>query len=80
MSIDRLTECFREVFEDESLVLQPDLVAKDVKKWDSFNHINLMIALEEEFDVMLAPDEIHKARSVGDLVELLQTKGCEIKW
>ena len=37
MSLKKLTDLFRETFEDESLVLRPDLTAQDVEKWDSFN-------------------------------------------
>jgi acyl carrier protein len=80
MSIRKLEEIFHEVFEDESIVLAPDLSARDIKNWDSFNHINLMIALEGEFDVTLAPDEVQKAQNVNDLVALLQKKGCDIQW
>ena len=78
MSIDRLTEIFRETFDDESIVLNRDLAAKDVKDWNSFNHINLMIAIETEFDVVLQPQEVQAAGSVGDLVDLLKTKGCDL--
>jgi acyl carrier protein len=29
-----------------------------IEEWDSVKHINLMMALEEEFDVQFSPDEI----------------------
>jgi acyl carrier protein len=29
-----------------------------IEEWDSLKHINLMMALEEEFDVQFSPDEI----------------------
>ena len=29
-----------------------------IEEWDSLKHINLMMALEEEFDMQFSPDEI----------------------
>lgn len=80
MSIANLTAVFREVFEDDSLVLRPDMSARDVPNWDSLNHINLMIAIEAAFAVTLSPGEVQGARSVGDLVKLLQARDCQISW
>jgi acyl carrier protein len=80
MGVERLARIFRDVFEDDAIELVPTLAAKDVRNWDSFNHVNLMIAIETEFGVALDPTEVHKARSVGDLVGLLQAKGCDISW
>ena len=79
MNKNRLTKVFCNTFEDDTIVLRRDLRPRDVKNWDSFNHINLMIAVENEFDVILQPKEVHEARSVGELVDLLKTKGCKIK-
>ena len=76
--MNNLTTIFRDVFQDPSLVLRPELAAKDVKNWDSVNHINLMIAVEMEYNVVLNPVEVQQARTVGDLVRLLQAKGCQI--
>ncbi|NQV79666.1 MAG: acyl carrier protein [Alphaproteobacteria bacterium] len=80
MSLEKLTRIFQEVFEEPSLVLSPELDAKAVRNWDSFNHINLMIALEGEFEVVLNPAEVQQIKSVGDLVDLLKAKGIDIAW
>ena len=78
MSIGLLTEIFRDTFDDETIILRADLEAKDVKNWNSFTHISLMISIETEFNVILQPIEVQKASNVGDLIELLKTKGCEL--
>ena len=46
---EELTEVFREVLDDASLVLRPDLTADEVAEWDSINHIRLMLAVQEHF-------------------------------
>lgn len=80
MSIERLTGVFREVFEDPALEITPALTARDVPNWDSFNHINLVIAIESEFNVKFKTKEIKDMAHVGDLVTLLRAKGCTIDW
>jgi acyl carrier protein len=80
MNFDRLTQVFRQTFEDDELVLTPELSAREVLQWDSFNHINLVIMIEIEFSVRLTTDEIGDMRNVGDLVSTLKEKGIEIDW
>ncbi|MBO34550.1 MAG: acyl carrier protein [Rhodospirillaceae bacterium] len=80
MSLKKLTDLFRETFEDESLVLRPDLTARDVEKWDSFNHISLVIGIETIFDITLTTKEISAMGNVGDLIACLQGKDIDIAW
>lgn len=80
MSIDTLTDIFRDVFEDDSIALRPETQPRDIKKWNSLNHINLMIAIEGAFGVTILPQEVERARDVGELVRILQGKGCDIAW
>lgn len=75
MSIEKVQRVFREVFENPDLSIFPDMTAKDVEGWDSFNHINLIVALEEIFGVSFTTEEIGGMANVGDLVKLLQKKG-----
>ena len=70
----RLTEIFRDVFDDESLVVTPEMTASDVKEWDSVNHITLMVAIEEEFGVKFKTAEVEKMKNVGQMVEHIEEK------
>ena len=78
--MDRLTAEFRETFENDTLQLSPEMSAKDVETWDSFNHINLVIAIETAFDITFATKEIAAMQNVGDLITSLQGKGIDISW
>ncbi len=80
MSVREVERIFRRVFENPKLKLSPALAAKDVKNWDSFNHINLIVALEEDFGVSFTTKEIGGMTSVGDLVSLLRKKGKDVSW
>jgi acyl carrier protein len=78
MPLDRLQAVFREALEAPDLILRPELRAQDVPTWDSFNHINLVLGIEEAFSVQFTTREITSLQNVGDLIKLLQTKGCNI--
>ena len=45
------------------------------EKWDSMGQLNLVVELENEFDVTLEPEEIGEMKSFNDIVKLLKAKG-----
>ena len=52
---------------------------KNVKKWDSLKHIELIMSIEEEFEVpKIGPDEIVKMTSVSQIKDVLRKKGIQI--
>lgn len=69
-----LTDILREVFDDPSLVAKPEMSAKDVPEWDSFNHINIIVAAEQRFGVKFRTADIDGLKSVGEFAELIARK------
>ncbi len=72
--MQKLTGIFREVFDDDALVLTKATTANDVDEWDSFNHINIIVATEAGFRVKFQTAEIEGLKDVGHLVALIQRK------
>ena len=70
----RLTEIFREIFDDESLEIHDAMTAADVDEWDSLNHINLIISVERSFGVRFTTTEVGNLANVGEFVALLLKK------
>ncbi len=70
----KLTEIFRDIFDDETLVLRPEMTAADVEEWDSFNHINLIVATEARFGIKFQTAEVESLKNVGHFVELIEKK------
>jgi acyl carrier protein len=52
--------------------LNEDSSPKDIDTWDSLNQINLILALEEEFDVRFTDEQIVKMLSVRSIIETLE--------
>jgi acyl carrier protein len=70
----RLTQVFHDVFDDESIVVHPELTADDVDEWDSLTHIRLVIAVEKTFGLKFSAAEVERLRNVGDLVTLIESR------
>jgi acyl carrier protein len=70
----QLTTIFHDIFDDDTLTLTPELTAPEVPEWDSFNHINLIVAIETRFKIKFQTAELEQLHSVGHLVSLIQTK------
>jgi len=71
---DKLTEVFREVFDDDTLVIHDEMTADDVDAWDSLSHVNLMIAIEIAFDISFKQNEIQSFANVGELKKNIEEK------
>jgi len=69
-----LTGILRDVFDNPHVVATPNLSAKDVPEWDSFNHINVVAAAEVRFGIKFRTSEIEGLRNVGDFVALIERK------
>lgn len=72
--LEALTELFREVLDDETIVLTPETTAADVPGWDSMNHITIVVEAERRFGIKVRTAEIEELRNVGDFAALIASK------
>lgn len=69
---EELTEIFRDIFDDEEIVLTDETTADDIEDWDSLEQINLLVAIEKKFSIKFKLDEVSHLANVGDMVNLVQ--------
>lgn len=72
---ERLNEVFREVFDDDSIVVTDSTTADDIEDWDSFEHINLVVAVEEEFGFKIPMGKTVTMKNVGEMVDIILEMG-----
>ena len=70
----KLTPIFHSVFDDEDIVVTPQLTADDVSGWDSLTHLRLMLTIQKAFNVRFAAAEIVGLKNVEELVGLIREK------
>ena len=72
--LKRVQEIFRDIFDEDELVLTAATTAADIEEWDSLNHINLVNAIEKEFKIRFALGELQLMKNVGEMIHLISVK------
>ena len=70
----KLDEVFQDVFDDESIHVSDETTANDIEDWDSLEHINLMVAVENAFGTKFNMGQIGSLKNVGEMVDLIEKK------
>ena len=68
----KLNEVFQDIFDDTALSIGETTTAKDIDGWDSLTHINLLAAVEDEFDVKFNMKDVLGMKDVGEMMDLIE--------
>ncbi len=71
----RLNKVFRDVFDDDTIVVYPRTTADDIEDWDSLEHITLIAAVEREFRMKFKMGEISSMKNVGEMARIIAERG-----
>ena len=74
--VSRLTPIFRDVFNDNALVVTESLTAADVPTWDSLSNVNMIVAVEKAFGVRFSIKDVRALKNVGELIDLIKRKAA----
>lgn len=72
---ERLNAVFRDVFDDDTITVNDETVSDDVDGWDSLEHINLIVAVENEFSFKIPMGKVVTMKNVGEMVDLILEMG-----
>lgn len=72
--LNALNPVFRDVFDDDNIILTANTTAEDIEGWDSQAHVNLIVAAEVRFSVRFRTAELESLHDVGQFVQLIHTK------
>ena len=71
---EKLNEVFRDVFFFFLITVEDSTTAADVDGWDSLEHINLINAIEQEFDIKFNMGQIVSMKNVGEMADIIISK------
>ena len=71
---EEVQDIFRDVFDDDELVIAEDMTADDIPDWNSLTHMELLCAIEENFQFKFNSREIRKFKDIGDLLKTIERK------
>ena len=67
--LKKLEAVFRDVFDDESIVLTDQTGPDDIDDWDSLAHISLIAAVENEFGIRFNVKTALHLKTVGEIAD-----------
>ena len=69
-----LQDVFRDIFDNESMEIYPEMSAIDHEEWDSLTHFQLIVSVERKFNFKFTTDEVMKLKNVNDFINLINLK------
>jgi acyl carrier protein len=63
-----------DVFEVSAEQITADSSPEVLENWDSVQHLNLVLALEQQFGIQLEPEEMDRMKTIGAFAELVRSK------
>ena len=64
---------FRDVLSNKNIVISRNSTPEDIEGWDSLVNINIVVALEEHFNIKFSLDEITNINSVEEKVKMIES-------
>ena len=52
--------------------ITPESSPETIENWDSMQHLNLVLAIEEKFGVQLEPEDIEQMKNIGAVAALVE--------
>ena len=75
--IAKVTNVFRDIFDDNNLTINDKTTANDIEGWDSLTHITLISTIAEEFGINFDMSDVVKVENVGDMIDSIMGKLCK---
>ena len=72
--LSHVQDIFRDILDNDEIVLSNETTADDIEEWDSLSHIQLIVAIEKFFRVKFTSKEILSWKNIGELVDCLLIK------
>lgn len=74
-TFDRLQQTIASTLKVAPAEVTPTTQDQDLRQWDSLGHINLLMALEQEFGVYIEVEEFGNLNSVPAIIAHLNKQG-----
>lgn len=71
---EKLNEVFQDVFDDEDIEVTDTTTADDIEDWDSLEHINLIVAVENCFGIKFNMGEVTTMKNVGAMADIIMER------
>jgi acyl carrier protein len=71
MNNSEIRQIMSKVFEIEISSISDNASQKDISKWDSLQHLNLIVEIEDHYDISIDPEDISVMVTIEKIVEIV---------
>ena len=71
---EKLTVIFRDVMDNDDIVLEDNTTAEDIEEWDSLAHVQLIEKIEDVFGIKFSAKEMQSWDDIGEFVDSIIQK------
>ena len=72
--LKQVQDIFRDILDDENIILSDASTAEDIEDWDSLTHIQLIKAIEKNFSIRFTSREILSWNNVDEMLDCIKSK------
>ncbi len=72
--LSEVQDIFRDVLDNEDIILAYETYSDDIDEWDSLTHIQLVVAIEKHFHIKFTSKEITSWANVGEMLDCILNK------
>jgi acyl carrier protein len=66
-----IKEIMSKIFEIELSEISDNSSQKDIMKWDSLRHLNLIVEIEDKYDISIEPEDISNMVTIEKIIEVV---------
>ena len=71
MNSSEIKEIMSKVLEIDISTISNTASQKDISKWDSLQHLNLIVEIEDKYDISIDPEDISVMITIEKIVEVV---------
>lgn len=71
MNNSEIKEILARVFDIEMSTISDNATQKDISKWDSLQHLNLIVEIEDIYSISIDPEDISEMISIEKIIEVI---------
>ena len=71
-TLEQVRNIASDIFGVSADKISPESSPETIENWDSMQHLNLVLAIEEKFGVQLDPEDIEQMKNIGAVAALVE--------
>lgn len=71
---EKLQEIFRDVLDNEEIVISDDSTTNDIEEWTSLTQMKIITTVEQEFNIKFKLSEFMMWENVGQMLNSIEAK------